>query len=80
MKRREILLTSFIFFAILIIERYRNDENRNLKNSVQVLFGSDTPTINGEEYLALLDGAKSQAEKEFYTQVYNYLLAKDKKK
>ena len=50
-----------------------------LKNSGQVLFGSDIPTINGDEYLALLDGAKSQAEKEFYTQIYNYLLAKRKK-
>ena len=50
-----------------------------LKNSAQVLFGSDMPTINGEEYLTLLDGAKSQAEKEFYTQIYNYLLAKRQK-
>ena len=36
-----------------------------LKNSAKVLFGGDTPTINGEEYLALLDGAQSQDEKEF---------------
>lgn len=50
-----------------------------LKNSAKVLFGGDTPTINGEEYLALLDGAQSQAEKEFYTQIYNYLLAKRQK-
>ena len=50
-----------------------------LKNSAQVLFGSDTPAINGEEYLALLHGAHSQAEKEFYTQIYNYLLAKRQK-
>ena len=34
-----------------------------LKNSAKVLFGSDTPAINGEEYLALLDSAQSQAEK-----------------
>ena len=47
-----------------------------LKNSAKVLFGSDMPTINGEEYLALLDDAQSQAEKEFYAQIYNYLLAK----
>lgn len=50
-----------------------------LKNSAKVLFGSDMPTINGEEYLALLDGAQSQDEKEFYTQIYNYLLAKRQK-
>lgn len=50
-----------------------------LKNSAKVLFGSDMPTINGEEYLALLDDAQSQAEKEFYAQIYNYLLAKRQK-
>ena len=50
-----------------------------LKKSGQVLFGSDIPAINGDEYLALLDVAKSQAEKEFYTQIYNYLLAKRQK-
>jgi hypothetical protein len=50
-----------------------------LKNSAEVLFGSDNPMINGEEYLELLSGAKSFAEKEFYTQIYNYLLAKKQK-
>ena len=50
-----------------------------LKNSAKVLFDSDTPTMNGEEYLALLDGVQSQTEKEFYTQIYNYLLAKRQK-
>ena len=32
-----------------------------------------------EEYLTPLDGAQSQEEKEFYTQIYNYLLAKRQK-
>ncbi len=50
-----------------------------LKNSAEVLFGSDTPTISGEEYLELLEGAKSRAEKEFYTQIYNFLLAQRQK-
>ena len=50
-----------------------------LKNSAEILFGSDMPTINGEEYLALLEGAKTEEEKEFYTQIYNYLLAKRQK-
>ena len=50
-----------------------------LKTSAQVSFGSDTPTINVEEYLTLLDGAKSQEEKEFYAQIYNCLLAKSQK-
>ena len=45
-----------------------------LKNSAEALFGSDNPTISGEEYLELLENAKSRAEKEFYTQIYNFLL------
>ena len=50
-----------------------------LKNSAEILFGSETPTINADEYLELLSSAKSFAEKEFYTQIYNYLLAKRQK-
>lgn len=50
-----------------------------LKNSAEVLFGSDNPMINGEEYLALLETSKSRAEKEFYTQIYNFLLAQRQK-
>lgn len=50
-----------------------------LKNSAEALFGGDNPTISGEEYLELLDSANSWAEKEFYTQIYNYLLAKKQK-
>ena len=38
-----------------------------LKNSAEALFGSDNPTISGEEYLELLESAKSRAEKEYYT-------------
>lgn len=51
----------------------------SLKTSAEILFGNDTPTINGEEYLTLLDGAKSHAEKEYYNQIYNFLLAKRQK-
>lgn len=50
-----------------------------LKNSAEALFGSDNPTINGEEYLELLERAKSRAEKEYYTQIYNFLLAQRQK-
>lgn len=50
-----------------------------LKNSAKVLFGSDNPMISGEEYLELLDSAKSRTEKEFYTQMYNFLLAQRQK-
>lgn len=51
-----------------------------LKDSAEALFGSDNPMINGEEYLELLDGAKSREEKEFFTQIYNYLLAQRQRK
>lgn len=50
-----------------------------LKNSAEALFDSDNPTISGEEYLELLESAKSRAEKEFYTQIYNFLLAQRQK-
>ena len=32
-----------------------------------------------EEYLELLESAKSRAEKEYYTQIYNFLLAQRQK-
>lgn len=50
-----------------------------LKNSAEALLGSENQMISGEEYLELLSSAKTFAEKEFYTQIYNYLLAKRQK-
>lgn len=50
-----------------------------LKNLAGALFGSDDVMISGEEYLELLECAKSCAEKEFYTQIYNFLLAQRQK-
>lgn len=50
-----------------------------LKNSAELLLGSDDRIISGEEYLELLGGAKSRAEKEFYTEIYNFLLARRQK-
>ena len=50
-----------------------------LKHSAKVLFDSDNPTLNGDEYLELLKSAKSREEKEFFTQIYNYLLAQRQK-
>lgn len=43
------------------------------------MFGNDNSMISGEEYLELLDSAKSREEKEFYTQIYNFLLAQRQK-
>ena len=50
-----------------------------LKNSAEALFGDDNPMMSGEEYLDLLKNAKSRAEKEFYTQIHNFLLAQRQK-
>ena len=50
-----------------------------LKSSAEALFSGDNAMISGEEYLELLAGAKSRAEKEFYTQIYNFLLAQRQK-
>ena len=50
-----------------------------LKFSAEALFGSESRMINGDEYLELLSSAKNFEEKEFYTQVYNFLLAKRQK-
>ena len=50
-----------------------------LKNSAEMLLGGENSMISGEEYLELLTTAKSQAEKEFYTQIYNFLLAQRQK-
>ena len=50
-----------------------------LKHSAEILFATDNPALNGEEYLELLEGASSSAEKEFFTQIYNFLLAQRQK-
>lgn len=50
-----------------------------LKSSAETLLGSENQVLSGDEYLELLSSAKTFAEKEFYTQIYNYLLAKRQK-
>ena len=75
----EKLLTRICFFDILNLRGEIMTKIETLKNSVEVLFGSDNPMINGEEYLELLETAKSRAEREFYTQIYNFLLAQRQK-
>lgn len=79
MKITRNLLTRNIFFDILKARGDTMTKIETLKNFAEVLFGNDNPTISGEEYLELLDCAKSRAEKEFYTQIYNFLLAQRQK-
>lgn len=50
-----------------------------LQSVVGAVLGSENQMISGEEYLELLAQSKTFAEKEFYTQIYNYLLAKRQK-
>ena len=50
-----------------------------LKHLADVLFGVDNPSLNGEEYLELLESASCYEEKEFFTEIYNFLLAKRQK-
>ena len=76
---RENLLTRNVFFDILNLRGEKMTKIETLKNSAEALFGSDNPTISGEEYLELLESAKSRAEKEYYTQIYNFLLAQRQK-
>lgn len=72
-------MTRSVFFDILNSRGEIMTKIETLKNSAEALFGSDNPTINGEEYLELLESAKSRAEKEYYTQIYNFLLAQRQK-
>lgn len=50
-----------------------------LQSVVGAVLGSENQMISGEEYLELLAQSKTFAEKELYTQIYNYLLAKRQK-
>ena len=72
-------LTRILFFDILNKRGVTMTKIETLKNSAELLFGSDNPTISAEEYLQLLEGAKTRAEQEFYTQIYNFLLAQRQK-
>ena len=72
-------MTNSVFFDILKLRGDRMTKIESLKNSAEMLFGGDNPMISGEEYLELLETANSRAEKEFYTQIYNFLLAQKQK-
>lgn len=50
-----------------------------LENTAKLLLENESSAISGEEYLALIERASTQAEVEFYAQLYNYFLAKRQK-
>lgn len=49
------------------------------QSTAEKLFEGDNPVLTAEEYLTLIREAKTQEEKDFYSQTYNYLLAQKQK-
>ena len=47
-----------------------------LEKTAKTLFESDSKMISTNEYNTLIANAATQAEKDFYSEVYNYLLGK----
>lgn len=47
-----------------------------LEKAAKTLFESDSKMISTNEYNTLMANAATQAEKDFYSEVYNYLLGK----
>lgn len=49
------------------------------QSTAENIFEGDNPVLTAEEYLTLIREAKTQKEKDFYLQIYNYLLAERQK-
>lgn len=49
------------------------------QSTAENLFEGNNPVLTAEEYLTLIRGAKTQEEKDFYSQIYNYLLSRRQK-
>ena len=47
-----------------------------LQTTANTLLNDKNRTISADEYLTLISSSKTQEEKDFYTQMYNYLLGK----
>ena len=47
-----------------------------LQSTANTLLGDNSQPLSADEYLTLIESAKNQAEKDFYSQMYNYLLGK----
>ena len=46
------------------------------QSTAENLFDGNNPVLTAEEYLTLIREAKTQEEKDFYSQMYNYLLSR----
>ena len=49
------------------------------QSTAENLFDGNNPVLTAEEYLTLIREAKTQEEKDFYSQMYNYLLSRKQK-
>ncbi len=49
-----------------------------LEKTAKTLFESDSQIINANEYNTLIANTATQAEKDVYSELYNYLLRKKK--
>ena len=49
------------------------------QSTAENLFDGNNPVLTAEEYLTLIREAKTQEEKDFYSQIYNYLLSRKQK-
>ena len=47
-----------------------------LQTTADALLNNENRVISADEYLTLISSAKTQEEKDFYSQMYNYLLGK----
>lgn len=47
-----------------------------LQTTADALLNNKNRIISADEYLTLISSAKTQEEKDFYSQMYNYLLGK----
>lgn len=49
------------------------------QSTAEKLFDGENSVLTAEEYLTLIQEAKTQEEKDFYSQMYNYLLSRKQK-
>ena len=52
---------------------------QSFQSTAENLFNGNNPVLTSNEYLTLIRKAKTQEEKDFYSQMYNYLLSKKQK-
>ena len=68
-----------VSFCYTIYERCKMTRIQLFQSTAENIFEGDNPVLTAEEYLTLIREAKTQEEKDFYSQMYNYLLAQKQK-